>query len=462
MPQRPPDQPHHRSFRTPQSGDTTAELPNNGGTPLSLSARLQLQAAGRRDYSCRLIRAGRIRRADNTPGPYEIPADVIQAAVDAGRFNSRAAFVDHAGWFDGPSLRNLAGITLGATYNAADKAAEATIRLYDNPAGEIVRKLFDQVLSDADAGDPVPDIGLSLVFYPRWKAHPDGTLGNADAPLILAEFRHVESVDFVFQPAADGRVREALTALSALSEAPNQSVGAAPRRVPAHGRPERTHTMTDEIRTATVGAQHAAPQPETLANDWLAASRDATTEAIISASGLPRNVQAHLRAQSYETPHDLRAAIELQREILADLHADRVVQVGGDPPRSSGISLGRAPLEQVEAAFQCLMEGVSPPTGVAPLSGVRELYHLLSGDYDMHGIFHGDRIQLANVTCATMANITANALNKTVVNQFQNYPHWWERITSEQDFTNLQQVKWITLGACASCPRSRKAPPTPN
>ena len=128
--------------------------------PLHLSADLRLQAAGRRDYSCRLIRAGRIRRSDGTPGPYQIPAATIQAAVDAGKFNSKASFVDHAGWFDGPSLRNLAGITLTATYNATDNAAEATIRLYDSPAGEIVRSLFDQVLHDAGAGDPIPDVGL--------------------------------------------------------------------------------------------------------------------------------------------------------------------------------------------------------------------------------------------------------------------------------------------------------------
>ena len=187
-----------------QCSSAAAELPNNGGTPLSLSASLQLQAAGRRDYSCRLIRAGRIRRADNTPGPYEIPAETIQTAVDAGKFNSKAAFVDHAGWFDGPSLRNLAGITLAASYNATAAAAEATIRLYDSPAGEIVRSLFDQVLEDAEAGDPIPDIGLSLVFYPKWKPRD-----NHDDPLVLAEFRHVESVDFVFQPAADGRVKDA-------------------------------------------------------------------------------------------------------------------------------------------------------------------------------------------------------------------------------------------------------------
>jgi hypothetical protein len=114
--------------------------------------------------------------------------------------------------------------------------------------------------------------------------------------------------------------------------------------------------------------------------------------------------------------------------------------------------MGRAPLEQIEDAFQALMLGVSPPSGVAPLTGIREMYHLLSGDYNMHGIFHGERIQFANVTCATMANITANVLNKTIVNMFQQYPHWWDRIVSEQDFTTLQQVKWITLGGVGELP----------
>ncbi|MEJ2189574.1 MAG: hypothetical protein P8Y93_09195 [Acidobacteriota bacterium] len=162
------------------------------------------------------------------------------------------------------------------------------------------------------------------------------------------------------------------------------------------------------------------------------------------ASGKPRR---HHRGH-----HHLRDAIELQRDILADLHADRVIQVGGNAPRDPNITLGRTPLEQIESAFEALMLGVSPPSGVAPLSGVRELYHLLSGDYDMHGIYHGDRIQFANVTSATMANITANVLNKTVINQFQQYPHWWKRITSEQDFTTLQQVKWITLGGVGELP----------
>ena len=447
--------------------------------PLHLDTALRLRAAGdRRHYSCRLIRAGRIRRADNTPGPYDIPAAAIQAAVDDRLFDARATFVDHAGWFDAPSLRNLAGITVEATWNAADKAADATIRLYDNPAGNIVASLFDQVLADARNGDPIPDVGLSLVFYPRWKPKPDGTSGD-NAPFVLAEFRHVESVDFVFQPAADGRVKDALTALSALSH----PVGAVQTRVPARERPPTivgavtqdcpkgdTMPPNETPDTANVGANRdaptpapaGAPAPVTLdpvalpsaqqAGDWLAEARTATVETLINASGLPKNVQTHLRAQSYDSPADVRAAIELQRGIIADLHADRVVQMSGQPPRGAGISLGRTPLEQIESAFEALMLGVTPPDGIAPLSGVREMYHLLSGDYDMHGVFHGDRIQFANVNSSTMAQITANVLNKAVINYYMQYPRWWERIVSVQDFNTLQQVKWITLGGVGELP----------
>ena len=86
---------------------------------MKCTAALQLTATPRRrEYSARLVRAGRIRRADDEPGPFEIPAEVIQAATLAGKFDGLATFVDHAGFFQAPSLRNLAGITIAATLDA--------------------------------------------------------------------------------------------------------------------------------------------------------------------------------------------------------------------------------------------------------------------------------------------------------------------------------------------------------
>ena len=36
--------------------------------------------------------------------------------------------------------------------------------------------------------------------------------------------------------------------------------------------------------------------------------------------------------------------------------------------------------------------------------------------------------------------------NKIVINQFAQYPRWWEPFATIEDFNNLQSVKWITLG----------------
>jgi hypothetical protein len=98
------------------------------------------------------------------------------------------------------------------------------------------------------------------------------------------------------------------------------------------------------------------------------------------------------------------------------------------------------------------LSGTRPPDGIQPLSGIRELYHLLSGDFEMAGLFRDDRVYLANVNSATMAAMTADALNKRVVNLFQQYPRWWEAFASIEDFASLQDVKWITLGGVGELP----------
>jgi hypothetical protein len=101
--------------------------------------------------------------------------------------------------------------------------------------------------------------------------------------------------------------------------------------------------------------------------------------------------------------------------------------------------------------MEALLQGTQPPGNVAPLTGIREAYIRLSGDYEMTGVFHSERVALSTVNSSTMAGMVANALNKALVNEFQQYPRWWERFTSTQDFSSLQQAKFITLGRHARC-----------
>ncbi len=48
--------------------------------------------------------------------------------------------------------------------------------------------------------------------------------------------------------------------------------------------------------------------------------------------------------------------------------------------------------------------------------------------------------------------MVADLLNKRVVNEFMQYPRWWEPVTAQEDFASLQQVKWITLGGVGELP----------
>ena len=469
-----------------------------------VDAPLQLQATadGRRQYSAILIRAGQIRAQGNVSSDLVIPATTLQQALADGLFAARPTFVDHAGALENPSLQNMAGITLqDATWDETYQGIRCTIRLYDTPAGRLAASILDQMLADLDDREPVPDVGLSAVIWPAWAklepgADPGPALGidpppappataeddntehqqgepseaegddasepaptslaaDADAaPLwMMTRINHVESIDFVFEPGADGRI---LTALSALSANPVaqalESLGHSDTLLSqgANQMPDELNPTAPPAQTPPADATDQTPQPDR--ETWLSALRHTTAETIITASELPEAVQSHLRSQTWDNPQALQDAIDSHRHMIAELAQDDIVQLGPTPPRGGNITLGRTSMEQLESALEALVAGTQPPTGVQPLTGVRELYHLLSGDYEMHGLFQPDRIHLANVTSSTMANVCANVLNKVVVNMYAEYPRWWEALVTPEDFANLQQVKWITLGGVGELP----------
>jgi hypothetical protein len=418
-----------------------------------VTAPLHLQAGDlRRQYRARFITAGTIRAQGNRESRLVIPPETLQTALPL--FNSRPTFIDHPEPWEHPSLLNMAGITLDdAAFDPEQQAIVGTIRLYDCAAGDIVADLFDQILADDGAGNPVPDVGLSATLWPRWKRLqvPEGEL-----PLwAMDSIRHVESVDFVFEPGADGRVQGALAALQSLSKwgepPPNVAHPFEPLGLP-QGQTNHTErsitTMPPEETTPIEPSQPFLPHGE----EWLRAMQQATAHTMIHSSGLPPAAQDHLSTQTFDTPEDVETAIEAQRAIVAALAESDVVNVGGQPPRSHQIALGRNSIEQIHDAFEALVAGVNPPEGIVPLSGIREFYTLLSGDYEMRGMFHPDRVYLANVTTSTMSNITANVLNKVVVNRYQEYPQWWAPIVTIEDFSSLQQTKWITLGGVGELP----------
>ena len=382
--------------------------------PHGLFLKRQYSVSGSPEYHARFVQAGKIRGKGGYDPKMSIAPLALERAVVESMFENKAVFVDHAGFFDYPSLDNLAGTTLNAQWNSIDQSVEGTIRLNNTPAGQLAAKLIDDLLANPGIA---PDVGLSMVCYPTWEHTDEGSQ-------VIA-LKHVESVDLVFEPAAEGRILAALSA----------------------------HTLGETIMPETnTNPQPDQQDPMPAAQPWMDAIQQATITAMVNASGLPQASCNRLNAQHYDNPDQVAAAIESERDYLASLRENNVISMSSTPPRSPQITGMQSSLDRLELALDALLAGTNPPNGIAPLSGIREFYHLLSGDYEMTGMFQPDRLHLANVNSSTMANLVANVLNKRVINEFQVYPHWWDPIVTVENFQSLQQVKWITLGGIGELP----------
>jgi hypothetical protein len=86
------------------------------------------------------------------------------------------------------------------------------------------------------------------------------------------------------------------------------------------------------------------------------------------------------------------------------------------------------------------------------VSGIRELYLLVTGDYEFRGIFDQARAKLANVTTATMTSLVKNAFNKVILDYFNVADRWWEPILTQADFESTKDLTLITLGGLVDLP----------
>ena len=410
--------------------------------------------SGRREYDCVFMHAGRVKQADQSLAPWLLPARVIQEAGPL--FNSVACYVDHPdlfgfGWRDEPKVRHLAGVTFDARWSNDLQAAVGGIRLYDEQPGSpgaFIGTLLDQVLSDQAQGLEVPKIGLSAAFFQS--CHLDETEGVQ----VTDAIHYVESVDFVYDAGAGGYVRAALSA-SGWGQQPH-------RLYPTGGtmsqptNPQPAPLAADPLPPAPV----TPPAPEPVPDAQLLLLQ-AVLNNLQTLSTRVDALRAIPTAQPPVAPPDpVTPAIEARLNTLQDAvtqlaaltvqqEAANTIQGTGQPPRLTGAQTG---VDQLTLAFEALLQGKRPPNGIKPLSGIRDMYNLLSGDFDMTGVFQPDRVYLANVTSSTMATICANVLNKVIVNEFQVYPRWWEPAVTIVTLSSFQAVRWVTLGGVGELP----------
>ncbi len=176
----------------------------------------------------------------------------------------------------------------------------------------------------------------------------------------------------------------------------------------------------------------------------------------LAASHLPAPVQQRIRKrfanQVFEAPA-LQAEIEDARTLVSELTGPAAVH--GPAGRISAVFSSE---DQLQAAVDDLLDAPRDPAHtalhVAPLSGVRELYLMLTGDDDLHGGYHPNRARLA--TTADFAGLVKNALNKIIINRWDELGRagytWWERIATVEHFATLQQITGTLVGTVGPLP----------
>ncbi len=332
----------HAALRTAHSAVSAAHF----------RAQAPLQFRGR------LIAAGDIRNVLDKPAGMFIPAHALETAVAHGQFDNLACFIDHAGPFDGPSLRDLFGAWTNIHYNVAKQSVDGTLNVYDTEPNRQIAHILAQTLAP---GQPSPDIGVSIVFYGDWQ--------NADRKRTLTRFHKIESADLVFMPASsDSRILEAL---STLNRNPVEQRGTLPvSNKGEHPMPEKTPEATrqdppngNNPKSATSKRKSGPSQvpkllskedpiphselrspnldevvtpefvelQEQLGERWLDEIKQEGLRIIFDNADLPDVIKRRIMRKTYRSPEEVRAAIEEAHEELQELEAEETIDLGQSP-----------------------------------------------------------------------------------------------------------------------------------
>lgn len=174
-------------------------------------------------------------------------------------------------------------------------------------------------------------------------------------------------------------------------------------------------------------------------------------------SPLPQQIKDAIRAQfsgRIFTPDQLDTEIERYSGMLAGLVEDGIVTGVGEPRDGSRVWGMLDSMDRVQLALERLM-GLPIPeahSDIPRLSGVRELYLMMTGDYDFYGHFVPERVRLANVTTASMTSVVKNVLNKVLLQAYNVRPKWWTPVVYEEDFPTLNQITWMKTGGFGNLP----------
>ena len=399
-------------------------------------------------------------------------AAVLERAVRL--FEGLTVFCNHPSAMDlsragGRRVEDIAGVVMSTWYEANQRDSEEAnsegcirgVLVTGGPKGEMVKALAGQIVADREAGLAVPNVGLSADMYVR--VGRDGK--------TVEEIRRVLSLDVVFNPAAGGSFERVLNSVNGrMSELANERGGYAgmdEQVLSGEGKEKREERMEtqdkqvvgesggESLRATLASLQAAREQAERAAQEQLRLSCRSLLDTALQASTLPAPLKTELREQ-FEgrifQAEELSGALQKKEEVYAKLVESAVIKgMGYQGPVIRGM---KDSLDRVQAAANMLLGApVADELKDTPrLSGLRELYIMLTGDYDFHGVFHPERVQLANVNTATMTSVVKNAMNVLMLEAFNMNPRWWAPIAHEEDFATMDDITWVTTGGFGDLP----------
>src|SRR5690606_29423411 len=84
----------------------------------------------------------------------------------------------------------------------------------------------------------------------------------------------------------------------------------------------------------------------------------------------------------------------------------------------------------VQSALNWIFGVRDEPLPAPSMRSIRDLYQVITGDYDWHGVFNPTWSQLSAASTTTLAGMVVNAFNKVVRMHYDNMAtyRWYERI----------------------------------
>lgn len=385
-------------------------------TAVDCAVRVQLSGEALGDFEILAISAGE-------GNGWRFSAEVLRQSLPL--WDGRECYLDHHP--HERSLRDLAGVVYDPRWDEARQGIRLRLKPL-GPAAELLRSLGSAMLHEAVR----PQIGFSadLIF----------TASGRQVEKIV----RVLSVDCVIQPARGG------TFLRALNQQQPSAIPF-PHFSSFGGKPMNESLSTPVPETAEGTAAPSQPSPAALEGELCRL----LLEQSLAAARLPQPAAEGIRRQfsgRVFAPPELQRAIEDTRQMISDLTAGQWVN---GPARIEAVY---SPEDQLTAAVHDLL-GMPRPAALnglkaARLSGIRELYTLLTGDYDFYGGYYPERVQLA--TTATLPGLLKDALNKLVVIGWEELGRsgyrWWEPIVSVEHFSNLHPITGVLVGEVSVLP----------